>query len=102
MSRRFRPDAHYRIFLDLLIQAREERSLTREELANRLDLSPIQITALELGQRQIDFVLTMEWCDALDIPFLGFMIQLDAAISNAPVEQTDEPTDADPTQGGAK
>jgi hypothetical protein len=44
----------------------------------------------------------MEWCDALAIPFLNFMIQLDAAISNAPVEQTDEPTDADPTQGGAK
>lgn len=99
---RFQPTPAYRIFLDLLVKARTERNITQEELAARLSLSPAQIAAFESGTRQIDLVQTMEWCLALGVSFLDFMVKLDQAIT-AQLPDANDATDADSEQeGGAK
>ncbi len=92
---RFKPTPDYRIFLELLVKARTERNVSPEELASGLSLSPAQVAAFELGQRQLDFVQTREWCLALGVSFLDFMVQLDQAIP-AP------DADAKSIEGGAK
>lgn len=86
MSRRFTPTPAYRIFLDLLVKERQTRNVTQDELAGSLSLSPAQIAAFESGQRQIDIVQTMEWCQALGASFSDFMVQLDAEITTAEQE----------------
>ena len=92
MSRRFQPTPSYQIFLNLLIQARTDRGVTQEELATRLELSPAQIEKFELGHKQIDFVQTREWCQALGVTFLDFMIQLDREITaQLPDPDTEQP-----------
>lgn len=106
MSRRFTPTASYRIFLDLLVKARTDLGVSQEELATRLDLSPAQVAKYENGERQIDFVQTRDWCVALGVSFLDFMVRLDREIT-AQLSQNelsgDAPgTDADPTEGGAR
>jgi transcriptional regulator with XRE-family HTH domain len=101
MSRRFQPTPSYRIFLDLLVKERTDRSFSQEELATRLDLSPAQIEKFELGHKQIDFVQTREWCQALGVTFLDFMVNLDREIT-AQLSDTNAPdADAD-AEGGAK
>ena len=84
---RFQPTASYRLFLQLLVKARTDQSISQEELANRLEISPAQIAAFESGQRQIDLVVTREWCLALGVPFLDFMVQLDREITAQLPEQ---------------
>ena len=81
MSRRFTPAEDYLLFLELLVQARRDRGVSTAELAHKLDLAPDQVAAFENGERQIDFVQTREWCLALGVPFLEFMVQLDREIS---------------------
>lgn len=95
MSRRFQPTSAYRLFLLHLIQARRDAGVSTEELATRLELSPAQIAAFELGHKQIDFVQTREWCVALGVSFLDFMVNLDREI-------TAQLPDANPEEGGAK
>jgi transcriptional regulator with XRE-family HTH domain len=99
MSRRFQPTASYRIFLNLLIQERTDRNVTQEQLAARLDLSSAQIEKFELGHKQIDFVQTREWCQALGVTFLDFMIQLDREITAQLLDTNAPGADA---EGGAK
>ncbi len=114
MSRRFTPAEDYLLFLELLVQARRDRGVSTAELAHKLDLAPDQVAAFENGERQIDFVQTREWCLALGVPFLEFMVQLDREISapflqgeTAATETPDadadaehaEPTDADDPYG---
>ncbi len=65
----------------MLIQERTDRGVSIEELASRLSLTPARVTAFESGERQIDFVQTRHWCIALGVPFLDFMLRLDAAIT---------------------
>ena len=102
MSRRFQPTPAYRIFLDLLVKERTDRGVTQEELATRLALSPAQIAAFELGHKQIDFVQTREWCQALGVTFLDFMIQLDREITAQLLDTNAPDADAEQTEGGTK
>ncbi len=81
MSRRFQPTASYQIFLDLLVKERTDRNVSQEELATRLGLSPAQAAAFELGHKQLDFVQTRQWCQALGASFLDFMVNLDREIT---------------------
>ena len=99
MSRRFQPTPSYQIFLNLLVKERTDRGVTQEELATRLELSPAQIEKFELGHKQIDFVQTREWCQALGVTFLDFMIRLDREIT-AQLSDTNEPgADAEAKRG---
>jgi transcriptional regulator with XRE-family HTH domain len=106
MSRRFQPDAGYRVFLYLLVQTRTDQDVTLEELAKRLELSPAQVAAFESGEKQLHFVQTREWCQALGFSFLEFMIELDAALATDATlfpddtESLSTDTDADQTEGG--
>jgi transcriptional regulator with XRE-family HTH domain len=90
VSRRFQPTPAYRLFLQLLVKERTDRGVTQEELATRLELSPAQIEKFEVGHKQIDFVQTRQWCQALGVTFLDFMIQLDREIT-AQLSDTNAP-----------
>lgn len=98
MSRRFTPTGDYLIFLELLVQARRDAGVSKEELATRLSLSPAQVAAFESGERQIDFVQTRQWCIALGVPFLDFMVQLDREIT----AQLSDAPDAGDAKGGSQ
>ncbi len=101
MSRRFTPAEDYLLFLELLVQARRDRGVSQEEIAKRLGLSPDQVAKYEMGERQLNFVQTREWCVALGVSFLEFMVRLDGEITaqlpdadapetpNADAERTD-------------
>jgi transcriptional regulator with XRE-family HTH domain len=104
---RFQPTPAYRIFLDLLVKERQTRNVTQDELAGRLALSHTQIAAFENGQKQLDFVQTREWCLALGVTFLDFMVQLDREITaqipdafTAPAANAE--SEQEPKEGGAK
>ncbi len=110
MSRRFTPTASYLLFLHQLIQARRDRNVSQDELAKRLDLSPAQVAKYEMGERQLNFIQTREWCVALGVSFLEFMVKLDEEITaqlsqnelseSAETPNADaEPTDADDPYG---
>lgn len=101
MSRRFTPTEDYLLFLELLVQARRDRGVSKAELAHKLDLAPAQVAAFENGERQLNFVQTRDWCVALGVSFLDFMLQLDREISAPFLPSADAP-DADDTEGGAK
>ncbi len=92
---RFKPTPSYTLFLDMLTQERLDRGVSIEELATRLELTPAQVQSFERGERQLDFVQTRHWCIALGVPFLDFMLRLDAAI-------TAQSSDDQEPQGGAK
>lgn len=102
---RFQPTPAYRLFLALLVKARTDASVTQEELANRLGIAPAQVAAFESGAQQLDFVQTREWCQALGVSFLDFMVKLDREIAaQLPDAFTTSAPDADPpeqTEGGA-
>jgi transcriptional regulator with XRE-family HTH domain len=111
MSRRFQPDAGYEIFLYLLVQTRTDQDVSQEELATRLGLSPAQVAPFESGEKPLHFVQTREWCLALRVSFLEFMIELDAALSTdatlfpddtKPLSTDADPTDADQNEGGTQ
>ena len=104
MSRRFTPTADYLLFLHQLIQERRDASVSQEELAKRLDLSPAQVAKYESGERQLNFVQTRDWCVALGVSFLDFMVKLDQEITaqqpDAETPKADaEQTDADDPYG---
>ena len=75
--RPFTPTPAYRIFLERLVQAREECGLTQDELAAKLDLSPAQIAAFEAGEAPLGFMDVRAWLLALGVPFTHFTQGLD-------------------------
>lgn len=107
MSRRFTPTASYLLFLHKLIQERRDRNVSQEELVNRLGIATQMVAKYENGERQLDFVQTREWCQALGVSFLDFMIKLDeeitAQLSQNELSDAAAPdADADQTEGGAQ
>lgn len=53
-------------------QLREERHLTGKDLAERIGLSPSQMTRLEKGQRRVDSEVILRLAAALDLPPAAF------------------------------
>ncbi len=53
-------------------QLREERSITGKDLAERIGLSPSQMTRIEKGQRRVDSEVILRLADALELPPAAF------------------------------
>ena len=51
-------------FRDLLRQARLAAGLTQEDLAKKLGKPQSYVSKAELGERRLDFIETLDFCDA--------------------------------------
>lgn len=69
----------YASFLQLLKQARLERNITQVQLAERLDETQVFVSKCERGERRLDVVETMRWCQALGMSFAELVQQMDKA-----------------------
>lgn len=56
---------HYRAFLELLVQLRDEAGLTQILLAERIGNTQTFVSKVERGERRLDVVEFAEWCEAL-------------------------------------
>jgi len=60
------PDPLYQLFGDRVRELREEKNVTQEELARRVDLSRTSITNIEKGRQRILLHQLVEIASALD------------------------------------
>lgn len=67
----------YRVFLDLLKEARRDAGLTQGELAERMNATQSFVSKCERGERRLDVIELRIWCDALGRSFVGFVTKLD-------------------------
>lgn len=69
--------AQYASFLQLLKQARLERNITQVQLAERLEETQVFVSKCERGERRLDIVETMRWCQALGMSLAELAQQLE-------------------------
>lgn len=69
----------YKLFLEMLRDARETANLTQEEIATRLGESQSFVSKCERGERRLDVVELRSWCAALGTPYHGFLMRFDQA-----------------------
>jgi transcriptional regulator with XRE-family HTH domain len=56
---------HYQVFLKLLRGLREECGITQAVLADRIGNTQTFVSKVERGERRLDVVEFIEWCEAL-------------------------------------
>lgn len=66
----------YHIFLDLLIQYREQAGLTQTQLAKRLQKTQSFVSKFERGERRIDVIEFLTICNALNVSPTTFLNSL--------------------------
>lgn len=73
---------YYRRFLELLVQLREEAGLTQVVVAERIGNTQTFVSKVERGERRLDVVEFVEWCEALGADatqaFDAFLAQRDS------------------------
>lgn len=69
----------YKLFTELLVQARKDAGLTQQQLAERLGKPQSFVAKYETGERRLDVVEFMEITDALDGDPIEFINALDKA-----------------------
>jgi DNA-binding transcriptional regulator YiaG len=57
----------YRHFLTLLQEARQQAGLTQVQVADRLHETQSFVSKVERGERRLDVVEWLGWCDALGV-----------------------------------
>jgi transcriptional regulator with XRE-family HTH domain len=66
---------HYRAFLDLLVQLRDEAGYTQSALAEKIGNTQTFVSKVERGERRLDVVEFAEWCDALGLDAVSAFAQ---------------------------
>ncbi len=64
-------------FRALLRSVREEAGLTQAQLAEKLDKPQSFISKSELGERRIDFLETLDFCEACEVDISVFLRRLE-------------------------
>jgi transcriptional regulator with XRE-family HTH domain len=64
---------------------RENAGLTQYDLARLLGRSQSYVGKCELGERRLDLVQLRDFCRAMNVPFLSFVQQFEAAIDKADI-----------------
>ena len=67
----------YAAFLQTLKSARLSRKVTQIELAKRLDETQVFVSKCERGERRLDIIETMQWCQALEMSLSELARQLE-------------------------
>lgn len=70
----------YRVFLEMLVEARERTKLTQDEVAARMGKTQSFVSKSERGARRIDFVEFLEFAEALSIDVPAFIEQYRARV----------------------
>ncbi len=70
----------YAVFQKLLKGVREDRQVTQWALAEKFKEPQSFVSKCESGQRRLDIIELMAWCDAVGISFLDFARQLEMEV----------------------
>lgn len=70
----------YSVFLSLLREARQSQDITQSALAEKLAESQSVISKCERGERRMDIVELLSWCDAVGVSFVEFSQRLETEI----------------------
>jgi len=63
----------YRIFLRCLRESRKRSGVTQVQLAERLGQAQSWVSKCERGERRLDIVEVRAFCQAIGVPFVGFV-----------------------------
>lgn len=72
----------YQSFCRLLVKAREDKSLTQEELACRLGQPQSFVSKVENGERRVDVVEFLEIARVLDLNPAAFINKVQEAVKD--------------------
>ncbi len=72
--------ANYDVFLALLREERKRAGLTQEQLAERIGQDQSFISKCERGERRLDFVEVMAFCEAMGVGFTDFTTRFEQAL----------------------
>lgn len=61
-------DQDYELLVELLKASRKEAGLSQAELADRLEDTQSFVSKIERGERRLDVVELIEFCEALHVP----------------------------------
>lgn len=70
----------YRVFLQLLREARTVAGVTQEQLAERIGNTQSFVSKCERGERRLDFVEARAFCEAIGVSFSKFARDFDQAL----------------------
>lgn len=74
----FRPE--YRVFLDLIRQARHDSGLTQEQIATRLSIPRSTIAKWETGQQRMDLLEYWSYCEGIEVDPVAMLSRFKAAV----------------------
>ncbi|MBL8300278.1 MAG: helix-turn-helix transcriptional regulator [Rhodanobacteraceae bacterium] len=75
---------HYLAFLELLRESRKATGVTQVELAERLGNRQVFVSKIERGDRRLDVVDLIEYCNASGIDVVKFIKQLVPVLAEIP------------------
>lgn len=70
----------YGLFLGLLRNAREEKGLTQNDVAEKLNQTQSFVSKVERGERRLDVVELRSFCAAIGTPFSEFIAEIERAL----------------------
>lgn len=73
----------YAVFLKLLKGIRESQQVTQSTIAEKFNAPQSFVSKCESGQRRLDVVELMDWCDAVGVSFVDFARQLEIRMSTS-------------------
>ena len=65
------------LFVQMLRDVRSAVGLTQTELADRLKIHQTEISRVERGIRRLDVLELHDWLEALSVPLVEFVVELD-------------------------
>jgi transcriptional regulator with XRE-family HTH domain len=69
----------YQILLRLLRHARKRAGFTQAQVAERLKYQPAAVSKLELGELRMDIIQLRDYCRAIGVPLVEFIMEFEAA-----------------------
>lgn len=64
---------NYRLFLELLINARKDAGVTQEQLAKRLNRPQSFVSKCENGERRLDVIELLEFLQSIEVEPISFL-----------------------------
>lgn len=69
---------HYKVFGKVLQSIRKKQAkISQEELAKRLGMKQSYVSKTEIGERRLDIMELLEYCNAMDLCLTDFIFRLE-------------------------
>ena len=72
---------NYRLFLELLINARKDAGVTQEQLARRLNRPQSFVSKCENGERRVDVIELLQILQSIGVEPISFIKKIVRAVS---------------------